>query len=199
MRLLVLVVAAAAVASAQNPYKLLPRNYKLEFENDYVRISRVHYSPGDKLRTHSHPANPTVYVYLVDGGPIRFMHDRPKFVIERSEVQAGGVRFNRNAQVEIHHTEYRGTAPTEYLRIELKTIPGPRHQDARLADDADFPWEDPQIRISRLRGELSALTRRAVLVNLSDRTFAWFDPAAAPNFPATSAWFVTVELKTDRQ
>ncbi len=194
-----LLLAAGAVALAQNAYALLPHNYKLELENAYVRISRVSYSPGDKLRSHSHPSIPTIYVYVADGGPIRFIHDRPKFTIERSEVQAGSVRFNRNAQVETHHTEYRGTSPTEYLRVELKTMPGPPHEDARLEDDADFPWEDPQVRISRVRGKPPMLTHRAVLINLSDRTFTWFDPAAASPLPSDSAWFVILELKTDRQ
>src|SRR5215510_13209883 len=90
--------AVAVLACAQQPYSTLPANYKLEFENQWVRISRVKYSPGDRLPVHSHPSIPTVYVYLTDGGPIRFTHISPKFTIERPAVKAGGVRFNRNAK-----------------------------------------------------------------------------------------------------
>jgi hypothetical protein len=132
----------AILAHAQNPYATLPRNYALEFENDSLRVSRVKFFPGDRLPAHSHPSIPTVYVYLTDAGPIRFIHKTPRFTLERPSVKAGSVRFNRNANVETHEVEYLGADPSEYLRIELKTTPGPPHRDARLRNDADFPWED---------------------------------------------------------
>ena len=183
-------------AFAQNPYATLPRNYQLEFENDYVRVSRVKYFPGDKLPVHSHPAIPTVYVYLTDGGPIRFVHKTPKVTIERSAVKAGSVRFNRNARVETHETEYFGDSPSEYLRVELKTTPGPPHRDARLEDDADFPWEDPQVRISRIHGSPPKLTRPALVVSLSDRDFTWVEPGTAllPRLPDGFKTSVILEL-----
>jgi hypothetical protein len=74
--------AAFASGFALDPYKLLTRNYSLELENAYVRVSRVKYS-GEPLPEHSHPSIPTVYVYLTDGGPIRFIHKTPKFELER--------------------------------------------------------------------------------------------------------------------
>jgi hypothetical protein len=192
--------ALAVLACAQQPYSTLPKNYTLEFENQWVRISRVKYSPGDRLPVHSHPSIPTVYVYLTDGGPIRFTHISPKFTIERPAVRAGGVRFNRNAKVETHETEYLGASPSEYLRIELKTIPGPPHRDARLRTAADFPWEDSQARISTSRGRLTAPVRPAVLVNIAAYSFAWFDPADShsSSIPSEPGWFVVLELKSDR-
>ena len=42
-----------------------PNHYKIEFENDYVRIIRVTYSPGDTSKMHSH--EPTVGVTLTGG------------------------------------------------------------------------------------------------------------------------------------
>jgi hypothetical protein len=98
----ILILAIAAIALAQDLYTTLPKNYSLEFENDYVRISRVKFSAGEKLPVHSHPSIPTVYVCLTDGGPIRFTHQSPKFTIGRPTVKAGNVRFKRNAQVETH-------------------------------------------------------------------------------------------------
>ena len=192
--------AVAVLACAQQPYSTLPRNYNLEFENQWVRISRVKYSPGDRLPVHSHPSIPTVYVYLTDGGPIRFIHIGPKFTIERPAVKAGGVRFNRNAKVETHETEYLGESPSEYLRIELKTVPGPPHRDARLRTDDDFPWEDPQVRISRFRGQPPALERPAILVNIAAHSFAWLDSkdTPSPSISQDPGLYVLVELKSDR-
>jgi hypothetical protein len=200
MSRLMSLLTVAVMAGAQQPYSKLPRNYTLAFENESVRISRVKYSPGDKLPVHSHPSIPTVYVYLTDGGPIRFIHETPKVTIVRSEVKAGGVRFNRNARVETHRTEYLGDTATEYLRVELKTTPGPPNLDARLSDDADFPWEDPQVRISRFHGVPPTLMRPSILVNLSTASFTWLDPkdTRAPARSHEPGWFVLLELKTDR-
>jgi hypothetical protein len=192
-------LAMVAPALAQDPYRLLPKNYSVELDNLYVRISRVKYSPGDRLPEHSHPSIPTVYVYLTDGGPIRFVHKTPKFELERPAVKAGGVRFNRNAKVETHETEYRGDAPSEYLRIELKTTPGPPHRDARLRVDADFPWSDPQIRISRVTST-PVLTKPSALVDIEARSFTWFDPKRSSSMPAASGGpIVILELLTEVQ
>jgi hypothetical protein len=193
-------VLLAFVAAAQDPYAVLPRNYSLELDNPYVRISRVKYSPGDRLPLHAHPSNPTVYVYLTDGGPIHFVHRTPRFEIERPPVKAGSVRFNRNAQVETHEVEYRGDTPSEFLRIELKTTPGPAHRDARLRADADFPWSDPQIRISRVGAAPPGLTKPAVLVDIAKRSFTWHDPKKGtpqPASPPPNGSIVIVELLTE--
>jgi hypothetical protein len=200
MSRLMILLAVATMARAQQPYSKLPRNYTLAFENDSVRISRVKYSPGDKLPVHSHPSIPTIYVYLTDGGPIRFTHKTPQVTIVRDAVKAGQVRFNRNARVETHETEYLGDSASEYLRVELKTTPGPPHIDTRLVDDADFPWEDPQLRISRFHGLPPALERPAILVNLATGSFLWIDPqdSRAPARPHDPGWFVLLELKTGR-
>jgi hypothetical protein len=176
MSRLMTLLALAVLTHAQQPYSTLPRSYSLALENDWVRVSRVKYSPGDKLPVHSHPSIPTIYVYLTDGGPIRFTHITPKVTIVRGEVKTGQVRFNRNARVETHETEYQGDTPSEYLRVELKTTPGPPHLDARLLEDRDFPWEDPQVRISRFHGPPPELPRPSILVNLSTGSFTWIDP-----------------------
>ena len=193
-------LALAVLASAQQPYSTLPRNYSLAFENDWVRVSRVKYSPGDKLPVHSHPSIPTIYVYLTDAGPIRFTHITPKVTIARGEVKTGQVRFNRNARVETHETEYPCDAPSDYLRVELKTTPGPPHLDARLLEDADFPWEDPQVRISRVHGPVPELPRLSILVNLATGSFTWIDPKdkRPPAKSPEPGWFVLLEFKTGR-
>jgi hypothetical protein len=189
-------IALASLAWAQSPYSALPKYYSLEFENDSVRVSRVRFFPGDKLPLHSHPSLPTVYIYLTDGGPVRFIHKTPRFTLERPAVKAGSVRFNRNARVETHEVEYLGDAWAEYLRVEPKTVPGPPHRDARLREDTDFPWEDPQLRIHR--GVPSGLVGPALVVNPAGHNFTWLDPGQSPSLPGPPdpAGFVVLELKT---
>lgn len=192
MRSLALLSVAVSVASGQDPYATLPNNYKVELDNQFVKISRVRYRPGDKLPVHSHPSIPTVYVYLTDGGPIRFTHIEPKFTIERPAVKAGSIRFNRNAQVETHEVTYLGDQPTEYLRISLKTKPGPRHRDARLKTDSDFPWEDDQIRISRFP-TMPGPSHAAVFVDVPDRKWFWVD--AGKSLDPKLRWTLVIQLK----
>jgi hypothetical protein len=187
-----------ALACAQDPYTTAPKNYQLEFENEYVRVSRVKYEPGEKVAVHTHPSYPTAYVYLTDAGPIRFVHITPKITVQRAAVKAGGVRFNYNPQPETHETEYLGKEPCEYLRIELKTPPAPPHRDARLRNDTDFPWEDAQVRISRARGSV-APKRPAVIVNITDRSFAWFDPKTTPPPTSDGGLRIVVELLGELQ
>ncbi len=68
-----LMLAAVHVAGyGQDPLRALPKNYQLAFENDVVRVIRVHYGAHEKLLVHDHPKTPTIYVYLSDAGPVRF-------------------------------------------------------------------------------------------------------------------------------
>jgi hypothetical protein len=191
-RRLCALAACAWAVFAQDAYRTCPQNYTLEFENQYVRISRVRHLPGDSLPVHSHPSLPTVYVYLTDGGPIRFSHVSPKFTIERPAVRAGGIRFNRNAQVETHTVEYLGDAPAEYLRVELKTTPGDKHRDFRIAADDMEPREDQMIRISRPVA-VAALRTPAVAVTVADRSYRFLGAGEAA--PAGKD-VVLIELKT---
>ena len=52
--LLVALLVGAAVA--QDPLKVAPQAYKLEFENEWVRVTRVHYGPFEKIPEHYHTA-----------------------------------------------------------------------------------------------------------------------------------------------
>ena len=88
----------ALLLRAQDPYQVAPDHYHLTFENEWVRATRVTYAPHDKAPVHAHPPTPTtVYVYVTDGGPIRFVHVTGEHVagvqIVRKAVQAGAIRF----------------------------------------------------------------------------------------------------------
>jgi uncharacterized RmlC-like cupin family protein len=54
-----------SIASALDPLKIDPKHYKLEFENDQVRVSRVHIGPHETTPMHEHPLN-RVTVFLTD-------------------------------------------------------------------------------------------------------------------------------------
>ena len=56
---------AAVPALAQDAVKVDPKHYKVEFENDQVRVLRITYGPHEKSVMHEHPAN--VAVFLTDG------------------------------------------------------------------------------------------------------------------------------------
>src|SRR5262249_37239615 len=48
-----------------DPLKADPKHYKLEFENDYVRVLRVRFGPNEKGVRHEHKLNHVV-VYITD-------------------------------------------------------------------------------------------------------------------------------------
>lgn len=149
--------------AAEDPYRVAPGNYHFVFENESARATRVTFSPHDQLPVHQHPPTPTtVYVYVIDGGPIRFNHVTGDNVagmkVVRPPVLAGGIRFAHGAS-ETHTVEYLGDAPTEYARIELRTEPIDRPvRDVRLPPQpADLSkssrsvrFENGQVRIIHL-------------------------------------------------
>ena len=137
-----------------------PRAYEPEFENARVRVTRVRYAPREKIASHDHPANPTVYVYLRDSGPVRFIHTgEEQFTLTRPAVRAGGFRLSKGAK-ETHAVESLSVQPTEYLRVEFKGLtvdrqvfrgrfpPEPLAVRRRTAQKVRF--EDKQVRIARV-------------------------------------------------
>jgi quercetin dioxygenase-like cupin family protein len=44
----------------QDPTKVEPKHYKLDFENDRVQVISVHYGPHEKSRLHEHPGGVVV-------------------------------------------------------------------------------------------------------------------------------------------
>ena len=188
----VLLLALACGLSAQDPFRVSPENYKLEFENKLVRVSRVSYRPGDKLPVHDHPALPTIYIYVTDGGPIVFGHQEFT-ALRRPAVKAGQIRFNRGNK-ETHTTEYLGDAPSEYVRVELKMEPleKPR-RDVRIAAEDNTPFENAQLRIERADcSPCAPLANPAVVVTMSDRRVRWVNGEAPPPGPQ-----IRVVLKTN--
>ncbi len=58
---------------AQDPTKVEPKHYKLDFENDRVQVVSVHYGPHEKSEMHDHPGG---VVVVVTGGHLRFTNGK---------------------------------------------------------------------------------------------------------------------------
>ena len=109
---LVVLIAAAATAVAQDPIAVSPRNYKIEVENAWVRVFRVKQDPHEKTPLHEHPASVTVYLTDVDQ---RFTGEDGKAREVRHK--AGDVAY---ASAVKHAEENLSDKPLELILIELK-------------------------------------------------------------------------------
>jgi hypothetical protein len=120
--LFVALLSVYAVAG-QDPTKAAPDSYKLQFENEFVKVLRVTYAAHAKVSVHDHSRFPAAYVYLSDSGPIRFVHtgwDEP--ILTRPKTRAGSFRLSPTRfEDETHAVENLGGLTSEFLRIEIKT------------------------------------------------------------------------------
>lgn len=56
------VFLAAALAAGQDPTKVEPKHYKLDFENERVQVVSVTYGPHEKSALHDHPGGVVVSI-----------------------------------------------------------------------------------------------------------------------------------------
>lgn len=102
-------------AMAQDPVKVDPKHYKVEFENNQVRVLRITYGPHEKSVMHEHPPNVAVFLTDVDGrftfpdGKTQDMHPKTG----TSQWDGGGKHFPENL----------GDKPFELVVVELKAKP----------------------------------------------------------------------------
>jgi quercetin dioxygenase-like cupin family protein len=68
-------LALAGVGVAQDPTKVEPKHYKLDFENDRVQVVSVHYGPHEKSVMHDHPGG---VVVVITGGHLKFTDEHGK-------------------------------------------------------------------------------------------------------------------------
>ena len=158
-RVAIVISLLAVTAMGQDPLKLLPQAYKLQFENDWVKVVRVHYEPREKLAAHEHTKAASAYVYLNDGGPVVFNHiDKDYGAVTRPATKAGSFRVYRGLQ-ELHEVENKSDLPSDFLRVEFKTDPvnekslfGRYHREGYPAGEnfQKVQFQNEQIRITRL-------------------------------------------------
>jgi quercetin dioxygenase-like cupin family protein len=77
------VCLAAIVSQAQDPTKVEPKHYKLDFENDRVQVVSVHYGPHEKSALHEHPGGVVVSLteahlrFTDENGKVREVFSKP--------------------------------------------------------------------------------------------------------------------------
>lgn len=137
-----------------------PEPYRIEFENAWVRVTRVVYGPNAVIAPHRHTDLASAYVYLNDGPAILFKHEGlPYAGVTRPATRAGSFRVYKGL-AEVHSVENPTTVPSQFLRVEFKTEP---REDAALKGKffRDEPppavttqqtqFENAQVSITRIR------------------------------------------------
>ena len=182
-----LVWGAVVHISAQDPTKTLPDAYKVQFENDFVRVISVHYAAGAKLPEHTHPAGTTVYVYLNDSEGVVFAHSgRSNRAVTRPPVKAGGVRIASGP--EEHHTaENPASSPSDFLRIVFKTGDGGERNLRRRLSLTETTFTNEQMRITRRAGQGIVIETPpktpALVVSIPFGYLRWFDGGERVTLP----------------
>lgn len=175
----VFVMALGGLVAAQEGATTLPNNYKVQFENAWVKVTSVRYEPLQKLAPHTHTPNASAYVYLNDGPPVIFKHVGGKgMAATRAATKAGAFRVYKGLE-EVHEVENTGSEPSEFLRVELKTAPlqpasfaGKFERPATPSAEPVVHFNHPQIAISRVwiqpnqEIEISATTQPVLIIAL---------------------------------
>lgn len=107
--------ATAAVSRkhfATDPVVTDAKHYKVEFENDKVRVLRIKYGPHEKSPMHSHPE--FVAVFLT---PHHSRHVFADGAVKEIRGKAGEVLHMDKTE---HEPENMADAPFELIGIELK-------------------------------------------------------------------------------
>jgi beta-alanine degradation protein BauB len=71
----IFVCLTAGCMVAQDPTKVAPQHYKLDFENERVQVVSVHYGPHEKSGLHDHPGG---VVVSITEGHLRFTDEAGK-------------------------------------------------------------------------------------------------------------------------
>jgi hypothetical protein len=141
---------------AQDPTVAFPNNYHNVLENSDVVVLRAHYGPHESIGVHDHSDHPTVYVYLDDSGPVRFVHEPENVILTRPPTHTGAYRVSPGRR-ERHSIVNLSDKPSDYLRVELKKVPlGTLKQQFRasapetLEQGTRVEFDDPVLRIERV-------------------------------------------------
>ncbi len=111
--LLTLLALAASPALAQDPVVVDSEHYKLEFENEHVRVIRITYGPNEESVMHYHPA--AVAVFLVDQ-KVQFTF--PNGETAEVETKAGETIWTEAGP---HLPKNLTDRPLELILVEMKT------------------------------------------------------------------------------
>lgn len=105
----------ANATRAADPVKVDPKHYKVEFENESVRILRIHYGPGEKSVMHEHPAG--VAIYLTDAESLMTFPDG------KTVAATGKAGTVMPAPAGAHLPQNTGKNAMELILVEFKGKP----------------------------------------------------------------------------
>ncbi len=105
--------SAAKRKATTDPVKTDSKHYKVEFENEKVRVLRISYGPNEKSEMHSHP--PMVAIFLTD------QHSRHNYPDGKSEEMRGKAGEVRYMEAWEHNPENLSDKPFELIAVELKS------------------------------------------------------------------------------
>ena len=107
-----LLAAVAVPARAQDPVNVDAKHYKVEFENDQVRVLRITYGPHEKSVMHDHPG--AVAVFLTDG--------QTRFGLPDGKTQDAPFKMGTTMWTPAgkHLPENMGDKPFELILVEMK-------------------------------------------------------------------------------
>ncbi len=96
----------------QDPVKVDPKHYKVELENEQVRVLRVNYGAHEKSEMHSHPDSVAIFLNVVH---CRFTF--PDGKTEEHRFRAGETLYSPAGS---HLPENLGGQPIDVIIVELK-------------------------------------------------------------------------------
>jgi quercetin dioxygenase-like cupin family protein len=103
---------AAGTAVAQEPTKVEPTHYRLDFENEQVQVISVHYGPHERSGLHAHPGG---VVVSLTGAHLRFTDQNGK--VQEVYSKAGEARWFPPFK---HRVENLGDTPYNAVYIGMK-------------------------------------------------------------------------------
>lgn len=125
------VCLAASLGLAQDPIKVEPKHYKLDFENDHVQVVAVHYGPHEKSEMHDHPGG---VVISLTAGHLRFTDENGK--TREVFAKPGEARWYPPFK---HKVENLGSEPYNAVYVGVKakevTVVGDSHPMPALPDE----------------------------------------------------------------
>lgn len=108
------VCLVAAFSLAQDPTKVEPRHYKLDFENEKVQVVSVHYAPHEKSGMHEHPGG---VVVILTAAHLRFTDENGK--VREIFSKPGEARWYPPFH---HRVENLGDTPYDAVYVGIKGI-----------------------------------------------------------------------------
>jgi quercetin dioxygenase-like cupin family protein len=158
---LVLAVGSKLPAQADG-LVAFPDTYRVQFENEWVRVVRVRLAAGASLGMHTHPAGFMFHVYLNDAESIWFNHDGAPHEIQRPPVAARSYRIG-TATPETHAVVNPSAGASDFMRVEYKTRGG---ESSRRRVGAGL-LRDTTAAVVEHTGEQSRVTRVTIAAGAS--------------------------------